>query len=96
MSAGRGIVVAAPSLDQHLGLDEGVEYLGVEQFVTQLAVDGVDGPRSGIACRRACAIRSHLAEFGVIMGQGIGRVEQLLERLGREEAERLPGEVRAM
>ncbi len=42
----------------------------------------------------ACAIRSHLAEFGFIKGQGIGRVEPLLERLAEEGAERLPGEVR--
>ncbi|WP_233553584.1 IS110 family RNA-guided transposase [Teichococcus wenyumeiae] len=42
----------------------------------------------------ACAIRSHLAEFGFITGQGIGRVEPLLERLAEEEGERLPGEVR--
>jgi transposase len=42
----------------------------------------------------ACAIRSHLAEFGFITGQGIGRVEPLLERLAQEEAERLPEEVR--
>ncbi|TPG46065.1 IS110 family transposase [Roseomonas nepalensis] len=42
----------------------------------------------------ACAIRSHLAEFGFITGQGIGRVEPLLERLAEKGAERLPGEVR--
>jgi hypothetical protein len=42
----------------------------------------------------ACAIRSHLAEFGFITGQGIGRVEPLLDRLAEEGAERLPGEVR--
>jgi transposase len=42
----------------------------------------------------ACAIRSHLAEFGFITGQGIGRVEPLLEHLAEEEADRLPGEVR--
>jgi transposase len=42
----------------------------------------------------ACAIRSHLAEFGFITGQGIGRVEPLLKHLADEGAERLPGEVR--
>lgn len=42
----------------------------------------------------ACAIRSHLAEFGFITGQGIGRVEPLLKHLAEGEGERLPGEVR--
>lgn len=42
----------------------------------------------------ACAIRSHLAEFGFITGQGIGHVEPLLERLTEEEAQRLPEEAR--
>jgi hypothetical protein len=36
-----GIVVPAPLLDQDLGLDERVEHLHVEQFVTQLAVEAL-------------------------------------------------------
>ena len=36
-----GIVVPTPSLDQHLGLLEIVEVLAVEQFVPELAVEGL-------------------------------------------------------
>ncbi len=31
----------APSLDQHLGLPEGIEDLSVEQFVSQLAIEAL-------------------------------------------------------
>jgi hypothetical protein len=40
------VVVASPLLDQDFGFRQRVEHLGVEQLVAQLAVDGVDGPRS--------------------------------------------------
>lgn len=42
----------------------------------------------------ACAIRSHLAEFGFVVGQGIGRVEPLLQRIEEEGAGQLPPDVR--
>src|SRR3974390_2368688 len=36
------VVVDAPVLDEYLGLEQGVEAPGVEQFVTQTAVEGFD------------------------------------------------------
>lgn len=45
MGAGR-VVVDPPLLDQHPGFGQCVEHLAVKQFIAQLAVDGVDGPRS--------------------------------------------------
>lgn len=38
----------------------------------------------------ACAVRAHLAEFGVIAPQGRQRVDQLVEWLDTEEGKRLP------
>ncbi len=37
-----------------------------------------------------CAVRSHLAEFGVVAGQGKGNFTKLVERLESEEGEALP------
>jgi hypothetical protein len=34
-----GIVVLPPPFDHHLGLSEGVEYLAVEQFISQFSVE---------------------------------------------------------
>jgi transposase len=40
----------------------------------------------------ACAIRSHLAEFGIIVGQGIRNVGPLAERVIRDGGEDLPAD----
>ena len=42
-----------------------------------------------------CALRSHLAEFGVIAGQGKGNLGKLVARLESEEGEALPELARA-
>ena len=38
------VVVPAPRLDHDLGLVQGVEYLSVEQFVSELTVEGFNVP----------------------------------------------------
>ncbi len=42
----------------------------------------------------ACAIRAHLAEFGIVTGQGIGRVDVLVEQLRGDAGRELPSAVR--
>jgi hypothetical protein len=34
-----GIIVLSPSLDHHLGLSEAVEYLCVEQLISQFSIE---------------------------------------------------------
>ncbi len=42
----------------------------------------------------ACAIRAHLAEFGIVTGQGIGRVDVLVEQLRGDAGRELPSAAR--
>jgi hypothetical protein len=36
-----GIIVLSPSLDHHLGLSQGVEYLSIEQLISQFPIEAL-------------------------------------------------------